>query len=161
MKLSEFIKKYGDYEVTDKIKECIVKKPKTVWDLKIGDRYCYINTLNTIRNEVWINSYQEREMRKVGRILLTKEEAIFQIEEMKVYEELKLFSKDFTDNEWKDARIPKFEISFEYLVDKIDIDNFLTSRCNQLCFESEEKAKEAIEKVGEERVRKYYLGVGK
>lgn len=28
MKLSEFIKKYGDCEVTDKIKECIVKNQK-------------------------------------------------------------------------------------------------------------------------------------
>ena len=34
MKLSEFIKKYGDCEVTDKIKECIVKKTKNSMEFK-------------------------------------------------------------------------------------------------------------------------------
>lgn len=161
MKASEYIKQHGDFEITEQIEKCIPHNPKTVWDLKIGDRYCYVNTLNTIRNEVWINNYNEREMRKVGRIFLTKEEAEYQIEKMKVYEELKRFAKDFTDEEWEDMTIPKFEISFEYITGKVELDSFGTSKCNQLYFESEEKAEEAIAFVGEERVKKYYLGVKK
>ena len=45
MKLSEYIEKYGDCEVTDEIDKCIVKMPKTVYDLKDGDRYLFLTNL--------------------------------------------------------------------------------------------------------------------
>lgn len=161
MKLSEFIKKYGDCEVTDKIKECIVKKPKTVWDLKNGD-ICYgINIFNEAVDFEWCDSPANECTRSIGLITLTEEELKFKIESMKVYEELKRYAKDFTDEEWKRNDIDKWFIFYDCELDEI---NFNTNTCwksDFLYFESVEKAGEAVETVGEERVKKYYLGVGK
>lgn len=161
MKLSEFIKKYGDYEVTDKIKECIVKKPKSVWDLKNGD-ICYgINIFNEAVDFEWCDSPANECTRSIGLITLTEEELEFKIERMKVYEELKRFAKDFTDKEWEDGQIKKYCIYFNFYRNNIGIDAVLSYKYSILYFESYEKAEEAITAVGKERVKKYYLGVGK
>ena len=161
MKLSEFIKKYGDYEVTDKIKEYIVKSPKTVWDLKNGD-ICYgINIFNEAVDFEWCDSPANECTRSIGLITLTEEELKFKIENMKVYEELKRYAKDFTDEEWKRNDIDKLFIFYDCELDEI---NFSTNACwksDCLYFESVEKAEEAVKTVGEERVKKYYLGVEK
>ena len=162
MKASKYIEQYGDFEITEEMEKCIPHKHKTVWDLKNGD-VCYgLNEYYDIKKITWEeNNILMGYVRNIGLITLTQEELEFKIESMKVYEELKRFAKEFTDEEWIDATIPKFEISFEYLIDEIDIDNFGTSKCNQLYFESYQKAGQAIEAVGEERVKKYYLGVGR
>lgn len=159
MKLSEFIKKYGDYEVTDKIKECIVKKPKSVWDLKNGD-ICYgINIFNEAVDFEWCDSPANECTRSIGLITLTEEELKFKIESMKVYEKLKRFAKDFTDEEWKDRNIYKHSFYYDYDQEKILLSAHTVWKRNYLYFESEEKIKEAISEVGEE-VKKYYFGVG-
>lgn len=161
MKLSEFIKKYGDCEVTDKIKECIVKKPKTVWNLKNGD-ICYgINIFNEAVDFEWCDSPANECMRSIGLITLTEEELEFKIESIKVYEELKRYAKDFTDEEYGDKEILKYYLYFDYDGKGIDIDYTLADKNANLYFESKEKAEEAITAVGKERVKKYYLGVGK
>lgn len=159
MKLSEFIKKYGDCEITDKIKECIVKKPKTVWDLKIGD-ICYgINIFNEAVDFEWCDSPANECTRSIGLITLTEEELKFKIESMKVYEELKRFAKEFTDEEWENCNLPKHYIIFDYEDHAIKIGYLCYLKGNDIYFESEEKAREAIKWVGEDRVKKYYLGV--
>ena len=161
MKLSKFIEQYGDCEVTAEMEKCIIKNYKSVWNLKNND-ICYcLDEFNNIFSTKWDNDIFLQKQREIGLVTLTKEELEFKRESMKVYEELRQYAKEFTDEEWKDITIHKFEISFEYLTDEIHIDNFGTSKCNQLYFESEKKTKEAIKSVGKERVKKYYLGVGK
>lgn len=161
MKASEYIKQHGDFEITEDIEKCIPHKPKSVWDLEIGDICYYANQYHEIKQTKWDIYTKLLAARSIGLVTLTREELEFKIESMKVYEELKRYAKEFTNEEWEDATIPKFEIYFEYRTKKIDIDDFGTLKCNQVYFESYEKAKEAIKAVGEERVKMYYLGVGK
>lgn len=161
MKASEYIKQNGDFEITEELEKCIPHKPKTVWDLKNGDKCYWLSATNSILTHKWNNDIYDKSQRDIGLITLTKEELEFKLESIKVYEELKRYAKEFTDEEWKDVTTPKFEIYFDYRIKKIEIDDFGTLKCNQLYFESADKAKEAITSVGEERVKKYYLGVGK
>lgn len=162
MKLSEFIKKYGDCEVTDKIKECIVKKPKTVWNLKNGD-ICYgINIFNEAVDFEWCDSPANECTRSIGLITLTEEELKFKIESMKVYEELKRYAKDFTDEEWHKSSIYKYYLYANYASsgeEDVCIEGSYLHKNGGLYFESRGKAREAIEAVGEDRIKKYYLGV--
>lgn len=161
MKASEYIKQHGDFEITEAIEKCIPHKPKSVWDLEKGD-ICYgINIFNQAMDFEWCDSHANECTRSIGLITLTEEELEFKIEKMKVYEELKRFAKDFTNEEWLDTRIKKVFIYFSCPLSRIQFATNLNCKCHDLYFESEEKAEEAITAVGEERVKKYYLGVGK
>ena len=159
MKLSEYIKKYGDCEVTDEIDKCIVKMPKTVYDLKDGDRYCYITADGELRFVSWQNDESDKNKLYIGNIFLTEEDAEFEVERLKVIAELKKYAKDFSDEEWKDNKTQKYYIVYRYSGDYIRSILTYTSKDNVLYFESPEKAQEAIDAVGEERIKKYYFGV--
>lgn len=161
MKASEYIKQHGDFEITEKIEKCITHKPKTVWDLEKGDDCYCIDLFNKPSLCDWEETNELICMREIGLITLTEEEAEYQIEKMKVYEQLKRFAKEFTDEEWKDKEIKKYFIYYIYTLNKIEISFNLRIKCFELYFESKENAQEAITAVGEERVKKYYLGVGK
>lgn len=161
MKLSEYIEKYGDCEVTDEIDKCIVKKPKTVFDLKFGDRYFFLTASGIVQGGTWSNDGGDFNRRRIGNTFLTIEDVEFAKERLKVIAELKKYAKEFSDEEWEKTNLPKYYLYFDYNNYVISIGSRCFSRDKNIYFESKEKAQEAIEAVGEERVKKYYLGVGK
>lgn len=162
MKASEYIQQHGDFEITEELEKCIPHKPKTVWDLRAGDKCYCVDAHGKVFLSEWIDEDRFGKCkRSLGLVTLTKEELEFKIESMKVYEELKRFAKEFTDEEWMDGTISKWSIYYDFYNKQIEFDMDFTWKYNYLHFESEKKAKEAIAAVGEERVKKYYLGVGK
>lgn len=162
MKASEYIKQHGDFEITEDIKKCIPHKPKTVWDLREGDRFYFVDSFNNTLGEEWQDNNEYFELkRKIGFVALTREELDFKLESMKVYEELKRFAKDFTDDEWENQKVKKWFIHYDYMCKELIIDYYYSLKYARLYFGSKEKAEEAIAFVGEERVKKYYFGVGK
>lgn len=163
MKASKYIEQFGDFEITEEIEKCI--PPKTVWDLQEND-ICYgINMFSEeVGNFKWCDSPTNEYMRNIGLITLTAEELEFKIERMRVYEQLKRFAKCFTDTEWKYGKekySKKYSICYDFSYECIYVSFNTDSKGDELYFESEGKARKAIEFVGEERVKKYYLGVGK
>ena len=159
MKLSEYIEKYGDCEVTDEIDKCIVKMPKTVYDLKYGDRYFFLTVSGTAQRGIWSNDGSDFNRERIGNVFLTEEDAKFASERLKVIAELKKYAKEFSDEEWMDKNLPKYYIGLEYECRGLSCYMAHWMRGLDLYFESEEKAQEAIEAVGEDRIKKYYLGV--
>ncbi len=159
MKLSEYIEKYGDCEVTDEIDKCIVKMPKTVYDLKYGDSYFSLTALGTIMPAIWHNVDSDWNRERIGNVFLTEEDAKFAIERLEVIAELKKYAKEFSDEEWEKTNLPKYYLYFDCNNYVISIGSMCFSKRNDIYFETEEKAQEAIEAVGEDRVKKYYLGV--
>lgn len=159
MKLSEYIEKYGDCEVTDEIDKCIVKGPKTVYDLKYGDGYLFLTNLGTIMTAIWHNDDSDHNRLRFGNVFLTEEDAKFASKRLKVIAELKKYAKEFSDEEWQNQSIVKHYIIFDYEDHVINIGYVCFTKVSDIYFESSEKAQEAIEAVGEERVKKYYLGV--
>ena len=159
MKLSEYIKKYGDCEVTDEIDKCIVKMPKTVYDLKCGDRYLFLTAIGTMMTGIWHDESGDHNRLSFGNVFLTEEDAEFARERLKVIAELKKYAKEFSDEEWKNRDLNKHCIKYDFRVCRVGVTMSLSVKGTELYFESEEKAKEAIEAVGEERIKKYYLGV--
>ena len=158
MKLSEYIEKYGDCEVTDEIDKCIVKMPKTVYDLKDGDKYLFLTNLGTIMTGIWRNDDSDHNRLRFGNVFLTEEDAKFASKRLKVIAELKKYAKEFSDEEWSNAKLPKYYISYNYGSGLCVCASWIV-KASKLYFESEEKAQEAIKWVGEDRVKKYYLGV--
>ena len=159
MKLSEYIEKYGDCEVTDEIDKCIVKVPKTVYDLKVGDRYYCLDAIGEAWQSIWDDEKKDKNRLSIGNVFLTKKDAEFAIERLEVIAELKKYAKEFSDEEWPNPSIVKHYIIFDYEDHVINIGYVCFTKVSDIYFESKGKAQEAIEAVGEDRVKKYYLGV--
>ncbi|WP_281523558.1 hypothetical protein [Turicimonas muris] len=78
MKLKEFIEENGDREIVDieALEKCLEhKKPKTIWDVKAGDMYFYLNGRGSIKKVYWDNHPVDKEFQEMGMAFLTKEEA--------------------------------------------------------------------------------------
>lgn len=157
IKLNEIQAKYGDYLVDEnKLKELLVKpEPKTVWDLKYGDKYYFINHYGGVIHCTWDGSEYDLERREYGNAFLTKEEVKFELERRRCEAiMLKYGRRTF---KYGDAN---YTIRF----DNDDKQAFVEVwRLNQfqgtIYFDTEELAKKAIDEIGEERLKKYVFRI--
>ncbi len=160
MKLKELIEQYGEYEVKNGFMELLEEpKPKTVYDLKDGDRYLFLTNLGTIMTGIWHNDDSDHNRLSFGNVFLTEEDAKFAKERLKVIAELKKYAMEFSDEEGKNMNLPKHYLFYDYEDHVISIGCVYYSKGNGIYFGSKEKAQEAIKAVGEDRIKKYYLGV--
>lgn len=159
MKLSEYIEKYGDCEVTDEIDKCIVKAPKTIYDLKYGNEYFFLTESGIVQGGIWRDDMISLSMLSIGNMFLTEEDAEFAIERLEVIAELKKYAKEFSDEEWYDSNIEKYYPYYKY--NDYSINKWFNrhTRHSGLYFQSEADIEKAIEAVGMEDFKKYYLGV--
>lgn len=108
---------------------------------------------------IWHNAGTDFNRERIGNVFLTEEDAKFASERLKVIAELKKYAKEFSDEEWKNGIRAKYCIRFDWTANKVIIYRIFAMKGVEICFETGKKAKEAIEAVGEDRVKKYYLGV--
>lgn len=172
MKLKELMEKYGDYEIREfDFEEALHKldndydisgicidvlkkkpKPKSVWDLKYGDKFISINAFGDItENCTWEDTVFDEEMRSVGNVFvfLTKEDAEREVERRKV-EALLL---RYGGRRWfKEGSICNYYMW-------VNTRNSLVVGCTGvgmqglIYFDTREQAEKAISKIGEERIK--------
>ena len=118
-----------------------------------GERYWCISG-SWVNSFFWKSEQLDLDRYRIGNIFKTEDEAEFAVEKLKVEAELRKFSRPFkcgeinhyiflnTDNECLDV------VGLSY-----------SQYQGTIYFESEEKAQQAIESVGEERIKKYIFGV--
>ena len=133
-----------------------------VWP-KDGDEYYLIGSCGEINSYPFSSKNSVDTMRLViGNCYKTKEEAEQVVEKMKVMAELKRIA----DKSWKEAGIeidwsndntPKYYVRDSPNESYLFIDNnYSIKNINDFYFHSEEKAKEAIDKIGEERLKSVF-----
>lgn len=157
IKLNEIQAKYGEYLVDeDKLKELLVKpEPKTVWDLKDGDEYWYISTINNNNYTTWNGNAWDISIRENGNAFLTLEEVEFEVERRKCEAiMLKYGRRTFK------PRDSNYIIRFDNDDKQAFVDFW---RLNQfqgvIYFDTEELTQKAIDEIGEERLKKYIFRV--
>lgn len=159
-KLNDFIKEYGDYIVKDGFMDFLEKpKPKTVWDLEVGDKYFYIASIGGIWDTTWDNDEYDILRRNQGNVFLTKEEAEYEVRCREVYTTVKRYAYEFSDEEWNDSTIEKYYPCYNYNDYSIGKCFNIYTRHSGLCFQTVADIDRAIDAVGEEDFKKYYLGV--
>ena len=126
------------------------------WIPEEGEYYFYVNIYGNIEATTNDKTRIDRNLIKHTRVFKTKEEAKFEAERMKVLRELEKFACEFKYD--FGLYIGGYSIFYDYRLNQLFVDDALVKR-HELYFESRKKAKEAIEAVGEDRVKKYYLGV--
>lgn len=130
-----------------------LKQAKTGrWKPNNGEKYWCIDQDGDIYEIAWTDSYYDNTRYSVGNVFRT-EEAEFEVERLKVIAELKEYASEFV----KDSK--NWGFYWSYYSKKIKYIWSDKQKHPVLCFRTEEIAQQAVEAVGEDRVKKYYLEV--
>ncbi len=119
-----------------------------------GDTYWYINPFGSIFHDEWWSFVSEGHKLKIGNVFRTKEQAEFAVEKLKVEAELRKFSRPFKEDEYN--YFIQIHPSHNNIV--TDSDDYYQTQ-GTIYFESTAIANEAIDTIGEERIKKYIFGV--
>lgn len=156
-KIEEIIRKQNEINQHIETLNDLVKnnqeesRSSVVWEPGENEPYHVVNT-NGVVSTLFNNSVFDKNTMKHTRVFKTEEEAEFEVERMKVLRELEKFSCKFRYNE------RDWYIYYDYSLQKVRTCSS-SFKCHELYFESEEMVKEAIKAVGEDRIKRYYLGV--
>lgn len=119
------------------------------------DFYWYVDPTGRALIGEWEGFNIAKDMLEIGNIFQTEEQAEFAAEKLKVEAELRKFSRPFKEGENENWFILwgtyKKEVQIDWSRKLI--------RQGTIYFESRKKANEAVESVGEERIKKYIFGV--
>lgn len=130
------------------------QKPKTVWDLKTkdGEEYYRLYHNGTIVLTVFESSI-DRLIRYMGNAFLTKEDAEFMRERRKIEAIMRKYSKPFKFNKHN------YCLVYNCYNESVNIESYGVFNCGVSCFETKEIAQQVIDKIGEDRLKKYWFGV--
>lgn len=129
-------------------------KKVTTWP-QIGDKYYYISDWDIEEEQFDDDGYDSR-LQSIGNMFKTKEEAEFKLEQLKVLHELEKLTDD--DQEW-DGNHRHYAIKYLRDLNKFNIEYWVTDQHCQFYFKSYDSALAAINKIGENRLKKYYFCV--
>ena len=140
--------------------EVVVEKNKIkVWEPSLGDLYYYINSNGDIK----FSYYNTRSIDKrcIGNFFKTDEEADHMVEKLKIIRELQDFALEHNNEEidWYDKEQDKWEISYKDSNVEPICNNYYRAQTFNIYFASKEIAQEAIKKIGEDRIKKYYFDI--
>lgn len=167
MKLKELIKNVENVELTPEqekqIKNYLGIKDFKRWKPNDGERCWTILGDFTADTNYFTPDYNPDKRRyKYGNLFKTKEEAEFALEKIKIYIELKNFADENNGRpiEWQQPNIKNYYIYWSHNRNALYVsDHWTCQDLGQIYFSSEELAKQAIQKVGEDRIKKYLFGV--
>lgn len=135
-----------------------VEKPKTVWDLEEGEE-CYSLTIcGNVHHGFWDGSSSSIAIRELGELFLTKEEAEFEVERRKIETEMIRLGgrREFKNGENNYHIVCDFDTHYSIVVFNNKVDGFAPMT---IYFDSAKECRNAIETIGEDRLRKYIFGV--
>lgn len=166
MKLKELLEQYSDVELTEEqekqIKDYLGIKNSKKWRPKQNERYYIVTTRLTVGEAFYTVHDEINDARLfVNNCFKTKEEAKFRLEQIKVYYELKNFADENNDEiDWKNKYQEKYYFCLNHSDNSFGIcDVEFAEDIGRIYFSSKELAKQAIKKVGADRIKKYLFGV--
>ena len=119
---------------------------------QVKDDYWYVDADAEVMLSVWYGDDYDKGRLSINNVFKTKEQADFTAEKLRVEAELRKFGRPFMWGTENTAML--------FDGDNIKFDTRLSHVFQgAIYFESENKTKEAIESVGEERIKKYIFGV--
>lgn len=134
--------------------EDIKDKPKTIWSLGINDEKEYYSIASDGEIiQFMFNDVFDKDNRDMGNAFLTKEEAELERERRKIEAIMRKYSKPFEYDE------DNWYIEYSHYNKHIGIDALCEYDCGIIYFESEEIARDVINKIGEDRLKKYWFRV--
>ena len=128
-------------------------EPKTVWELGKSDKYWVLNEYGNVIEYTWRDDDVDKKLRRQGNAFLTEEEAEFEAKRREVVTKVRKYARPFKRG--RNQYIPCYDHNSE----KIGKYCVGFNQENVDHFDTQEDIYKAIEEVGEEDFKKYYLGV--
>lgn len=138
------------------------KQKSELWKPEENGRYYYLNGTGIVECSHWIDSFTDNNRFDVGNVFKTKEEAKFSIVKQNVFVELQRYAIEHNEGEldWNDNNERKYCITYKHNFNKVGIFADLSRQCiGQIYFTSAEIASDAINEIGEDKIKKYLFGV--
>lgn len=123
----------------------------------IDDTVWIVDLTGNISVYTWYGTPVDIQRFNQGHIFFTKQEAEFEVERRNVISELNIFAIP-KNRKWDKSEL-HYYIEYNYSFDLFEFDYTYSYRHNDIYFASEEDAQKAIDYVGVDRVKKYFLGV--
>ena len=121
---------------------------------KYKDFYWGVNAKGKVFCDTWEGFKFEKDMLSIGNVYQTENEAVLAVEKLKVEAELRKFSRPFKEDEYN--YFIQIHPSHNNIV--TESDDFYQTQ-GTIYFESTTIANEAIDIIGEDRIKKYIFGV--
>ena len=152
----------------------IVEEKKKYWEPKKDEKYYYITDCGDVDNHLYSNLVVnddylyanwliERARFNIGNCFKTKIEAEHILEKLKVIHELQKFAYENNEEEidWNDTKQYKCFLIYDTDDKKICVDyrTYVKNEPFNIYFTSFNLARQAIAKIGEDRIKKYYFDV--
>lgn len=121
---------------------------------QFGDDYWYVDSDTEVMGIAWYGGDYDQGQLSIGNVFKTKEQAEFAVEKLKVEAELRKLS-----DSW-DLEKTQYTFSFNWEVGEFEIDYpDYNQYPGSYYFDSLDSWEQAIESVGEERIKKYIFEV--
>lgn len=160
-----FIQNEYDYNLLEKLctlpesaLELYIEKPKTVWELQKGDKCFFINAIGSMIPVKWDGTYCAIRNLEIGNVFLTKEKAEYELERRKVETEMLRLGgrREFKNGENNYYIVCDFDTHYSIVVFNNKTDGFAPMT---IYFDSAIDAIDAVQEIGEDRIKKYIFGV--
>lgn len=162
-KLKDYLNEYGEYNI--KNEEELLKllerpKLKTVYDLQKGDKYYFLNSTGDIIEAEWDDHSLDYRRRASHRCYLTEQDAAFIREQEDIIAEMEYLGGTRNMMSLGDDSIIKYFIRFNHVTKVLGITGFSNLHyTSNIYFATYEQAQKVIDKIGEDRIKKYLFYV--
>lgn len=124
-----------------------------------GDNYYFSYSDGEIGDKLYSpTSHNDIDRVSMGNCFRTEEEAKFEIERLKVLQEMKRFEEP-KDYKWNGINNHHYIYGVLNNTNTIKVGYIWTCKSNDIYFKSEKDVKACVEAVGEDRIKKYYLRI--
>lgn len=148
MKISEFIERYGDYEVTYELMELIETKE---WKPSWGEEYWCIDSWGYINHNILDDTRADKFRLQKRNVYRTQEEAQFALDMYNFCKE-RSFKPD-----WNDKDQLKYYICLKHNAQEIDVSTFCSfNEFKPFYYPTKKVAQEVINEYSFEELEKYY-----
>ncbi len=119
--------------------------------------FTYDSFYGGVIESIWDNGKTDQMRFSLGLVFMSAEDAAFELERRKVIAELKGFTEAIRS---RDGRRLHYYLAFDHSDHKIIVEVYSSLNLGYLSFSTREYAEEAIAAIGEDRLIKYYFGIG-
>lgn len=145
----------------DELKNIKIEEKQKNWEPAVDEKYYYINSVGKINCYHFIDDEFDNDCIKLGNCYRTKKEAEFAVNKIKYTQMFKRFIEERSDPiDWRNKEKKKWYIAYDFEEHhiEIDFDEYFMSQ-GTIYASSEQILKDAVAYVGEDKVKKYVLGV--
>ena len=136
----------------------VVEDTKESEKFKLGDTYYFIDSDGEIVDDYFsLDSSLIKRRLAMGNCFKTREEAEFELERLKVLTEMKKFAES-KNRAWNGVTL-HWCMFYDINTNSVQFIGKTEYKYDGIYFKTQEKAKECLETIGEDKIRKYYLQI--